>query len=253
MENSNKLKYSFGRFTVNGLGADFMRILKLVNYCNENNIELYFKKSDKWALVPGDEKNWNGFFCSGNLTDDENIPIVDENILKKVNENVPFDKLKEICNTYFVPSEKYNVVYDIQKPYAVIHIRRGDKVSGPWREGVKHEFDEYYDKIKDKYLPSQVYIMTDSQDVANEAYNRGFMVDLEEVRRDGFVYKHYKNNYPDSELEDEARTFFKNMYIFKHAEMLVGSNSSFFFMLGQLLNNKKGISLSNNLHYNCYM
>lgn len=265
MENKDKLRYSFKWYAVNGLGADLIRIFKLINYCDENNIDLYFDKNDNWAIVPNNEnnennesneiteKNWKGFFNSGNLTEDETITIVDRTVLNKVNENVPFDKLKNICNTYFIPNEKYNVIYNIKQPYAVLHVRRGDKVSGPWKEGVKHELDEYYNKISEKYLPSQVFVMSDSPEVMQEAQQKGFMVDKDEIRRDGFVYKHYCKKYSNEELEDEAHTFFKNMYIFKHAELLVGSNSSYFYMLGQLINGKKGINLSDNLRYNCYL
>jgi hypothetical protein len=57
------------------------------------------------------------------------------------------------------------------------------------------------------------------------------------------------NKYSDSELENEIKTFISNMNIFKNATTLVGSNASFFYILGQLLNGKRGISLSENKFY----
>ena len=51
------------------------------------------------------------------------------------------------------------------------------------------------------------------------------------------------------DMEDELNIFFKNMEIFRHASHLVGSNASYYYVIGQLLNGKKGVSLSDNLLY----
>jgi hypothetical protein len=76
------------------------------------------------------------------------------------------------------------------------------------------------------------------------------MVDETEVRRDGYIYKFYHDNcYTNDDIEDELKIFFKNMNIFSSAAKLVGSNASYYYVLGQLLNGKKGISLSDNLYY----
>ena len=91
--------------------------------------------------------------------------------------------------------------------------------------------------------------MTDSPKVAEEALTRGFIVDSNENRRDGFVDKHYTSSYPDIELADEAKIFFKNMLVVKEASQLVGSNSSFFYIVGQILNGRPGVSLSENNLY----
>jgi hypothetical protein len=91
--------------------------------------------------------------------------------------------------------------------------------------------------------------MTDSPHVYEEAKREGFRVDDYEIRRDGFVKKHYDTPYDPTNVMDEATTFFKNMSIFKTATHLVGSNASFFYVLGQALHGKQGISLSNNLSY----
>ena len=92
--------------------------------------------------------------------------------------------------------------------------------------------------------------MTDSPDVAEEAKSKGCMIDESEERRDGYVYNLYhKNEYTENDMEDELNIFFKNMEIFRHATDLVGSNSSYYYVIGQLLNGKKGISLSDNLRY----
>ena len=253
-----RLKYSFKNFIVNGLGSDLLRICKIVHYCNRNNIELYLNEDDNWKIVPGDPKNWRGFFKSLKITN-EKMEEVSKEIIKKSNElPITFEELKDICELVFQPIELYDIISNIviinrnikfDKPYGVIHIRRGDKVKGKWKEGNKHELEEYYNKIKHLYLPNQVFVMTDSPEVAKEAEEKGFKFDKEEIRRDGFVLKHYNKPYTTIDLHDEALTFFKNMLIFKRATHLVGSNASFFYIMGQLLNGKKGISLSNNLLY----
>jgi hypothetical protein len=224
--------------------------------------------NDNWQLVPENmgilceqkivRKNWRSFFDSLEMTSDESIPTIDNNILNQVsNDKITFDELKAVALELFKPNYIFNnIAYPLldclSNKYAVIHIRRGDKVSGSWREGQLHLLDEYYSKIKDKYLEKDIFIMTDSPDVSKEALERGFQIDMSEIRRDGFVYNHYKNPYTDAVLFDEAATFFKNMNIFKNGEILVGSNSSYFYVLGQLLNNKPGISLSDNIFYNVF-
>ena len=264
------LKYSFKTFILNGLGADFLRICKIYFHCNKHNIKLYMDHTDDWRLVPEKmgimceqkivRKTWRSFFNSLEMTSDENIQTktiqtINEAILNQVSKDkITFDELKAVALELFKPNYIFNnMAYPLldcpNNKYAVIHIRRGDKVSGSWREGQLHLLDEYYSKIKDKYSEKDIFIMTDSPDVSKEAFERGFQIDMSEVRRDGFVYNHYKNPYPDPVLFDEAATFFKNMKIFKNGEILVGSNSSYFYVLGQLLNNKPGISLSDNMSY----
>ena len=88
--------------------------------------------------------------------------------------------------------------------------------------------------------------MTDSPAVIDEIKSQGFLYDENEIIRDVFVFKHYNNKYNDSELENEIKTFISNMNIFKNATTIVGSNASFFYILCQLLNEKRGISLSEN-------
>ena len=86
--------------------------------------------------------------------------------------------------------------------------------------------------------------------VIEEAKSKGCMIDESEERRDGYVYNLYhKNEYTKNDMEDELNIFFKNMEIFRHASDLVGSNASCYYVLGQLLNGKQGVSLSDNLNY----
>ena len=248
---NNTVAYKFEHFILNGLGADFFRICKLKHYYEKLNKNLVMHTHDNWELVPSYEnRNWGYFFDSLEMTDSNEIEFVTEDVLKEIeNLQIDFKVLSRICVDLFKPTENYKSNVRINNPYAVIHIRRGDKVSGSWAEGSFHEIDEYYDKIKDRFNPSNVFVMSDSPEVAEQAKSMGFMVDLNEIRRDGFVYNHYSTGYNFDDLHDEAFTFFKNMQIFKNAEVLVGSNSSFFFVIGQLLNRKRGISISDNLYY----
>ena len=245
------MKYTFSNFIVNGLGADFIKIAMLKIYCYRNGIDFYMNELDDWGIAPR-KKNWREFFTSLDMTSDENIPDVTEEILDKIiTMPVKFEELSCICNSLFTLQEKYiqSIPIPLPKKYAVIHIRRGDKTRGLWAEGDHHELNEYYDKIKDDYKESEVFVMTDSPKVAEEALDRGFIVDSNENRRDGFVYKHYTSSYPDTELADEAKIFFKNMLVFKEASQLVGSNSSFFYIVGQIMNGRPGVSLSANKLY----
>jgi len=232
---------------MNGLGADFLRICKIYHYCKQHHIQLFMDEQDDWKIVPFPVKNWRSIFQSLEMTS-EPMDTIDESLLTKMtNYKVSFHQLKQVVKELYKPQQEF--IYDMCSLDAILHVRRGDKVSGSWKEGSFHSLDEYYDKIKHIYPPYQVYVMTDSPDVSKEACSQGFIVDREERRRDGFVYRHYHKPYTTEELYDEVATFFKNMNLLQHSDVLVGSNSSYFFVLGQLLNGKRGISLSNNLNY----
>jgi len=240
-----KVKYSFKSFIVNGLGADFVRICKLYHYCQHHGLELFMNEDDDWKIVPFPTKNWRSLFDSLEMTTLD-LPEIDNTLLTTMmNYPVTFSELQTIVHELYKPNFPYTRVLP-KGEYAVIHVRRGDKVHGTWKEGLFHSLDDYYN-----CLPSteQVYVMTDSPDVYREALERGFQVDSQEIRRDGFVYRHHHQAYTMDEVYDEISTFFKNMHILQHGTTLVGSNSSYFFILGQLLNKKRGISLSNNLYY----
>ena len=239
-----KLKYSFKRFIVNGLGADFLRICKIYHYCKERNLQLYMDAEDDWAIVPLPPKNWRFFFHSLDMTNDV-MPLIDDILLSQImNTPVTFEALTHVARELYQP----RFTFPAQVMDAVLHVRRGDKVKGAWKEGSFHTLEEYYNPIQP--MPKHtVYVMTDSPEVATEAYEQGFIVDMQEIRRDGFVYHHYQQPYSSAELYDEAMTFFKNMNLLVHGKQLVGSNASYFFVVGQLLHGKRGISLSNNLSY----
>ena len=241
------LKFSFKRFIMNGLGADFIRICKIYHYCQCHDYHLFMDEDDDWCIVPFPVKNWRSMFQSLDMTSEE-MKVIDEPLLLTMTQyKVSFYELSRVAKKIFKPNPIF--VYDMCTLDVILHVRRGDKVSGSWKEGMFHSLDEYYHVIRSYYAPHQTYVMTDSPAVAKEACQRGFIVNREETRRDGFVYRHYHQPYTDEELYDETETFFKNMYLLEHAKVLVGSNSSYFFVLGQLLNEHQGFSLSNNLTY----
>jgi len=240
------LKYSFKQFVINGLGADFLRICKVYHYCERRQIKLYMEEDDDWKLVPSGSRNWRFFFKSLEMTRDP-LPLVDKSLISLLEkEPITFEELSRIARELFQPTEQF--IFPCPLHSVVLHVRRGDKVSGAWKEGQFHELHEYYTPVC-QYTPSDVYVMTDSPEVYEEAKRKGFKVDDDEIRRDGFVKKHYDTPYDPTSVMDEATTFFKNMSILKHAIHLVGSNASFFYVLGQALHGKQGISLSNNISY----
>lgn len=241
------LKYSFKTFILNGLGADFLRICKVYHYCQRRNIKLYMDAEDDWQLVPSGPRNWRFFFESLDMTS-EVLPLVNHHMITLLEkEPISFEELSQVANQLFQPTTQF--IFPCPIHPVVLHVRRGDKVSGSWKEGQFHELREYYEHVRSQYTPSDVYVMTDSPHVYEEAKRNGFQVDDTEVRRDGFVKKHYDTPYDQIDVMDEAITFFKNMSIFKNATHLVGSNASFFYVLGQALHGKQGVSLSNNLSY----
>ena len=241
------VKYTFSNFIMNGIGADVVRIIECLLYCRLNEINLFMNLNDEWKIA--NDGNWRTLFSSLDLSD-EPMGEVDEEFLKKMSETpMTFDQLSRVAKEIFVPQNKYKRQICFVNDYSVVHVRRGDKVQTSWKEGQYHELNEYLDCLDEPY--ENIFVMTDSPDVAHEAKKLGCIIDEMEERRDGYVYKFYHDNcFSQNDIEDELKIFFKNMNIFSNASKLVGSNASYYYVLGQLLNGKMGKSLSNNIHYN---
>ncbi len=245
-ETTMNKRYTFSNFIMNGIGADIMIIIQCLQYCRMNNINFYMNENDTWKIA--NDGNWKTLFSSLEFSND-NINEIDDEFLEKVHDTtMTFYDISKVANEIFLPQKKFKSKVNFLDEYSVAHVRRGDKVKGAWKEGHYHELSEYLKYLDEPY--ENIFVMTDSPDVANEAKELGCMIDETEQRRDGYIYKFYKENcYTEDDIEDELKIFFKNMSIFKGANKLVGSNASFYYVLGQLLNGKKGISLSDNIHY----
>ena len=241
------IKYTFSNFIMNGIGADIMHIVECLIYCRLNKINFFMNSNDKWKIA--NDGNWKTLFSSLDLSD-EPMNEVDEEFMRKVDATpMTFDQLSQVAKEIFVPHKKYERKTYFANDYSVVHVRRGDKVRGNWREGKYHELSEYLNCLDESY--ENIYVMTDSPAVAQEAKELGCMIDETEERRDGYVYKFYTEQcFSEDEIEDELNIFFKNMNIFSNASKLVGSNASYYYVLGQLLNGKIGKSLSKNLWFN---
>ena len=123
---TTQIKYSFSNFIVNGLGSDYIRIMKLVNYCNKHNIKFYLSEKDNWKIAPY-TKCWREIFKSLEITNDIKIKIVDDYFLSKcLNEILDFNDFSNICRKHFIIQDKYLNNKSILLPsrYAVIHVRR---------------------------------------------------------------------------------------------------------------------------------
>lgn len=270
------LTYAFKDYILNGLGADLVRISKILYYCSKINSTLHMLGDDNWKLVPenGKRKNWLYYFEETIPLDyEDKYPRILDPILKcaentEITESDPFDCFSNILRSIYKPNayikqkvsnalDKFNFLDSSN--YIAVHIRRGDKVAGPWREGSLIEIDEYCREIfavlEKNPSVNYVYVATDSNNVIDEIKQKKFppgvtiIYDTEEIRRDGFCYKLYSKQISDNETEDEIITFMKNMQLLVGAREIIGSRMSFFFIVAELLRNKKGISLSNNLYY----
>lgn len=292
MENNNNLTYAFKDFVLNGLGADLIRLTGLLAYCENNGINFHLCKNDVWMNVPSGEKerNWLYYF-------DESIPMdvndsyrhVTEDLLKKsnttfvpANQNISkFNYRSGLIKRIYLPKQAHiimvkdyinqhlpfllNQQFLLDQQYVIVHIRRGDKVAGPWKENEIIPTEKYlstlktYGKIiKSNENPIVAFIITDSNDVINEmaGYEKEFETygiklkwDKNETRRDGYCFKLFKYGFDDSNIRDEMFTFIKNMYIMQNSKEMIGARMSFLYIAAELLRGKKSISLADNTAY----
>lgn len=291
------LTYAFSDYIVNGMGADLINLIRVIHYCIHNNIKFHFLGPDNWQLVPetpNSARNWTYYFKLTELInmDTENLyPRVSNehlcNAFKLFIEDVnPFEYYSNLLKTIYQPVDHMIVKkneklqkfsYLTPENYVSIHIRRGDKTSGPWREGTIITIDEYlnaFDKNCLSYPPTvkYVYVATDTESVIHELKTKcvdcdkildvptddvigtlpnGIVLiyDSQEIRRDGYVYKLYNDAININDKEDEIVTFMKNIDLLVGSHDIIGSRMSFFFIVAELLRCKQGTSLSTNLYY----
>ncbi len=123
------------------------------------------------------------------------------------------------------------------------HVRRGDKISGPLKEGCFIPLQKYFSeaiKIRKKTGINKVFLVTDDEAVILEAENEnmGFEIihDVKEVRHAGFVAKYMiSKEIGREQVQEETLTAFKNTHLLTKAKYLVGSRASFFFTLAEQL------------------
>lgn len=279
-----RISYAFSNYIQNGLGADLVRLTCLINKCEINNQKLFFPAGDVWKHTPKSSqiRNWSYYFEPTLIEIDETnmYPrimfkhFVDKTTVPDNKKHMSkFQCRSEIMQKLYKPRSvwlnlakqqiKHNLPELLTSEYALIHIRRGDKVKGPWQESKLIPTTSYLEALKSWYLEEglkklNVFIMSDSDEVVEDIkqlepeYNEigiNFVWDRSEKRRDGYSYKLEVLGYEDEEIIDEMVTNMKNLCLMRHAKKLIGARSSFLFIAGELLNGNKGISLEDNKRY----
>lgn len=213
--------YTFDSFLLNGLGADLVRLAVLYHFMQG---DLCMNANDRWKLVPTSAvQNWFYYFESLHPRKQEpQFPITEQDVTHCMSR-------KDI--TFHQASDAFRKIYRVKpaimkyvataakiipaEPYCAVHIRRGDKVQGPWKEGHAIPVQDYLNAVPRDV--TTVYVMTDSQAVIDELNTLvtrfRIVYDVKEKRRDGFVYKHHASSYDDSEVVDEVLTFFTPLNI----------------------------------------
>lgn len=271
--------YAFKDYIQNGLGADLIRLACMSNTCELVGKKLYLAPNDIWEHTPinSSDRGWNYYFEQTIPIDVNNeyprtkLPTGDIILPDNKTHLSKFEYFSELLRKIYKPKKEYIDVVNthiskhlpelLSSEYAMIHIRRGDKVAGPWRESHAIPVDRYLDELKtwvqqDESKPLYVYIMTDTDEVIREIQDKTqeylaiqFIWDRTETRRDGYSYKLHIHGYSDAEKIDEMITNFKNIWLMEHAKVLIGARSSFLFLTGELLNGKPAVSLENNEQY----
>ena len=131
--------------------------------------------------------------------------------------------------------------------YISVHIRRGDKVKTYLKEGNFIPSSTYFDScvsIFEKTGIKNIFICSDSDEaivefVEHNASN-GSLFDIRydenESRHDGYPYKILTGEINENEnSKSEMITAFKNIEILTKSSYMVGTPSSWFFRIAQLL------------------
>lgn len=174
-------------------------------------------------------------FSNPNLTPKQNLSLFKSFCLKEV----------------YKPKKEYVGLSDSLLEgigeYISVHIRRGDKVKTHLKEGNFIPASTYFEScvsIFEKTGIKNIFVCSDSDEAisefleCNESSNIGFniMYDKEESRHDGYPYKILMGELSEDEnSKNEMITAFKNIEILSRSDFMVGSPSSWFFRIAQLL------------------
>jgi hypothetical protein len=174
-------------------------------------------------------------FSNPNISPEQNLSLFKSFCLKDV-----YKPKKEYTN---LSTELLENIGD----YIAVHIRRGDKVKTFLKEGNFIPASRYHDfcvSIFNKSGIKNVFICSDSDDAINEFLNHNetssikfnVFYDKTEIRHDGYPYKIIMGELDESSSSlNETITAFKNIEILEKANYLVGTPSSWFFRIAQLL------------------
>lgn len=185
-------------------------------------------------------------FSNPNLSDEENLTLFKSFCLKEVYK--PKKEYTELSS---------NLLQGIGD-YIAVHIRRGDKVATYLKEGNFIPTSKYHDfcvSIFEKTGIQNVFICSDSDQAIlefiehNDSSSIKFNVlyDETEVRHDGYPYKVLTGEIDEESFKlIEVITAFKNVEILTKSNYLVGTPSSWFFRISQLLR-----ITENNITGNC--
>ena len=174
-------------------------------------------------------------FSNPNLTKEQNLSLFKSFCLKEI-----YKPKKEYTN---ISSKLLNVIDD----YIAIHIRRGDKVKTYLKEGnfiPVSKYHEFCTSIFETTGIKNVFICSDSDEAIAEfvEYNESSFVkfeifyDNDEIRHDGYPYKVLTGEIEEETFKlTEVITAFKNVEILTKSNYLIGTPSSWFFRISQLL------------------
>lgn len=174
-------------------------------------------------------------FSNPNFTPEQNLSLFKSFCLKEI-----YNPKKEYTN---LSNKLLNGIGD----YISVHIRRGDKVKTYLKEGNFISSSEYFSQcvsISKQTKICNIFICSDSDDAINEFIECNnsseikfkIYYDRDEVRHDGYPYKILQGELSENDIsKNEMITAFKNIEILTKSNYLVGTPTSWFFRIAQLL------------------
>lgn len=174
-------------------------------------------------------------FFNPNLTPEQNLSLFKSFCLKEV-----YKPKKEYVG---LSDSLLNGIDD----YISVHIRRGDKVKTYLKEGNFIPASTYFDScvsVFEKTGIKNIFICSDSDEAISEFLecneSSGSLFDIRydknESRHDGYPYKILIGEIIEGEnSKNEMITAFKNIEILTKSSYMVGTPSSWFFRIAQLL------------------
>jgi len=255
-----------------GFGADFMALARMSLWSAHNSYSVCVEKGpyDK-VPEPDSDASWHFYLnslaeCRRHDCDKRADWYGPENDCDRH----PRRLFSEAVRMLYKPNRWVRTTVEEKVDYlaphraVVLHVRRGDKIAGPWRETTEtHQhpaLEDYYRAAVDaKGAHTRLLVLADEDEtitriVAINDHLKKFeqvVYAEKEKRRGGFGFNQLRSKLTDHDLKDEALVFFSLIETMRTAGVLVGARLSSVFVIAELLRspNQSTVSLMDNPRY----
>lgn len=251
--------YNFGLRNSGGLGAIIHDVMNATKYAEENNWILAFvsegyeipRLNGSYDDIDIPNKNWHSYFTSFTIVNEKDcIAIWPKLLPNAINTKWDIQQYSDLLKRKICIFRRdiHDEIYELvnrtpfnSKTDIVVHIRQTDKlIENPIFLPIGKFIDECEYALQLNRNKNRIYICTDNKNTCQEIKQFFDKKNIEVVWDDSETLEplhilRTNNKLSKSVALAETMNAFKNIFIMKDAEYLIGGRMSYFFRIAELL------------------